>query len=95
MRRFPLLLAAIGPLALWAAFTLPTRAQSARAANARSEAPPPLDLEAIPAKPVAGPLGVRGGGEEDDAEESVRGRSSERPVALDDDGPEADGEAED
>ena len=71
MRKSLLLLATLAPLAAFAglaSFTLPASAESEGGSCAALPAPGPLDLEAIPAKPVSGPLSVRGVGGDDECE---------------------------
>lgn len=77
MRKSLLLLAALVPIAGIAgisAFALPAAADSDDGSCAAQPAlqAGPLNLDAIPTKPVTGPLSVRGAGDDDDCDDGSK-----------------------
>jgi hypothetical protein len=71
MRKSLLLLAAIGPLAALGGLALPAAAESGEASCAavsKADAGP-LDLEAVPVKPVTGPQAIQGAGIDDECDD--------------------------
>ena len=71
MRKSLLTLVALAPLVALAGLALPAVAESEGGACAGQTAVAPLNLDAIPAKPVAGRLAVKGAGEDCDEESAI------------------------
>jgi hypothetical protein len=71
MRKSLLLLAAIGPLAALGGLALPAAAESGEASCAAASKADagPLDLEAVPVKPVTGPQAIQGAGIDDECDD--------------------------
>jgi hypothetical protein len=103
VRKSFLLLAAIAPLAALTGLAMPASAESGEGSCVTHPAAGPLvplDLDAIPAKPVTGPLAVQGGGDDDECDDGpgVGGDDDDGPRAglhADDDGPSGDDFGED
>lgn len=72
MRKSLLLITAFGSLAALTGLALPAVAGSSDGTSASGPAGEPLDLEAIPVKPVTGPLAVKGvAGDDDDGDDDM------------------------
>jgi hypothetical protein len=85
MARSLLLVATLAPFAagliIGSQITLPALAQPASVAAPAD--PAAIDLEAIPVKPVKGPLAVKGVGDDDDAPRLGSGGKTEASKSLD------------
>lgn len=101
MRKSTLLIAALGPLAIFAGLALPVAAESPGAPAVSEPTGEILDLDAIPIKPVTGPQSITGvavddedddmpgiGEEEDHDRHAEMGGDDDGPWGDDDDGNE-------
>jgi hypothetical protein len=83
MRNSTLLLAALGPLAITVGIAMPLAARSAEQPLVADPAGEAINLDAIPVKPVTGPLSIKGvPGDDDENSDRVGGEASQH----DDDG---------
>lgn len=92
MRKSLMLLVALAPLAAFAGFAAPAVAESGEGSCVSQSAPAagPLDLEKIPAKPVAGRLAIQGVAGDDECDDMGRGKAGDHRLGAavngDDDG---------
>lgn len=90
MRKTLLLTVALAPVVGFAALTIPVAAESAGGSDVSQPANDTLNLDAIPIKPVNGPLAVQGVSDEEDDDLPMIGGSDRKRlrISLDDEGDE-------
>jgi hypothetical protein len=91
MRKSLLSIVALGPLAILAGLALPAAAQSAGEPTVTQSPNPTIDLDAIPVKPVAGPLAIERIAMDDEEDGMPAGvevgdREHRAGIGVDDDG---------